>query len=91
MFNKCYSIKVTKINKKRKKYMPDFNIKAMQEVIIVIGDSGGDGGAVIVTPHGLKKVPDNNPELRKAFKAIVDNYAILKRGVENQNITTRSM
>lgn len=59
--------------------MPDLNIKATQEVIIVIGDSGGDGGAVIVTPNGLKKVPDNNPELRKAYEAIVKNYAVLKK------------
>lgn len=62
----------------------DLNIKAMQEVIIVIGDAGGDGGAVIVTPKGLKKVPDNNPELRKAFQAIVKNYAILKKAAIEQ-------
>jgi hypothetical protein len=59
--------------------MSDLNIKATQEVIIVIGDSGGDGGAMIVTPHGLKRVPDNNPELRRAYEAIVKNYAILKK------------
>lgn len=62
--------------------MPDFNIKATQEVIIVIGDAGGDGGAWVVTPHGLKRVPDNNPELRAAYKTIVKNYAVLKKGVE---------
>ena len=64
--------------------MPDLNIKAAQEVIIVIGDAGGDGGAIIVTPNGLKKVPDNNPELRKAYEAIVKNYAVLKKAaIEN--------
>lgn len=61
--------------------MPDLNLKAAQEVIIVIGDAGGDGGGYVVTPNGLKKIPDNNPELREAFRAIVKNYAILKRGV----------
>lgn len=65
--------------------MPDLKLKAAQEVIIVIGDAGGDGGAVIVTPNGLKKVPDNNPELRKAFEAIVKNYAILKKAAVAQH------
>ena len=64
--------------------MPDLNIKATQEVIIVIGDAGGDGGAYIVTPNGLKKVPDNNPESREAYKAIVKNYAILKKAVRER-------
>ena len=65
--------------------MPDLkNIRATQEVIVIIGDSGGDGGGTIVTPHGLKRVPDNNPELREAFKAIMKNYAILKKGVAEQ-------
>lgn len=64
--------------------MPDFNIKATQEVIIVIGDAGGDGGAVIVTPNGLKKVPDNNPELRKAYESLVKNYAVLKKAAIEQ-------
>lgn len=66
--------------------MPDFNIKATQEVIIVIGDSGGDGGAVIVTPNGLKKVPDNNPELHKAYEALVKNYAVLKKAALEQRV-----
>lgn len=66
--------------------MPDLNIKATQEVIIVIGDSGGDGGAIIVTPNGLKKVPDNNPELREAYRAIVKNYAVLKRAAVEERI-----
>lgn len=64
--------------------MPDLKIKATQEVIIVIGDSGGDGGAIVVTPNGLKKVPDNNPELRKVYQALVKNYAVLKKAaIEN--------
>lgn len=70
--------------------MPDLNIKATQEVIIIIGDAGGDGGGWIVTPNGLKKVPDNNPELREAFQNIVKNYAVLKRGVVNQNATRQN-
>jgi hypothetical protein len=66
--------------------MPDLNIRATQEVIIVIGDSGGDGGAVVVTPHGLKRVPGNNPELRKAYNELVRNYAILKNAALKQEV-----
>ena len=66
--------------------MPDLNIKATQEVIIVIGDAGGDGGYFVVTPNGLKKVPDNNPELRKAYEAIVKNYAVLKKAVAREEV-----
>ena len=65
--------------------MPDFNVEATQKVIIIIGDSGGDGGAIIVTPNGLKRVPDNNPELRQAYDALVKNYAVLeKAALENK-------
>lgn len=66
--------------------MPNLNLKATQEVIIIIGDAGGDGGHFVVTPNGLKKVPDNNPELRKAFEAIVKNYAVLKKAVAKEKI-----
>lgn len=60
--------------------MPDLkNLKLTEEVIIVIGDAGGDGGAIIVTPKGLKRVPDNNPELQEAYKALTKNYAVLKK------------
>lgn len=64
--------------------MPDLNIKATQEVIIIIGDAGGDGGYWIVTPNGLKKVPDNNPELREAYKNILKNFAVLKKATLDQ-------
>lgn len=66
--------------------MPDFNIKATQEVIIIIGDAGGDGGHFVVTPHGLKRVPDNNPETRKAFESIIKNYAVLKKAVAEEKV-----
>ncbi|HEU5187040.1 MAG TPA: hypothetical protein VFT87_00905 [Candidatus Saccharimonadales bacterium] len=62
----------------------DLNLKATQEVIVIIGDSGGDGGGWMVTPKGLKKIPDNNPELAQAFKAIVRNYAVLKKGLDKE-------
>jgi len=64
--------------------MPDLDLRAEQKVIIVIGDARGDGGAWVVTPHGLKRVPDNNPELHRAFEAVVKNYAILEKAVQEQ-------
>lgn len=66
--------------------MPDLNLRAAQEVIIIIGDANGDGGHFVVTPHGLKRVPDNNPGLRKAFDAIVKNYAVLKKAVAEEKV-----
>ncbi len=71
--------------------MPDLNVKATQEVIVIIGDAGGDGGAWVVTPHGLKRVPDNNPELREAYRAIVKNYTILKKAVVNEKVVGRNI
>lgn len=69
--------------------MPDLNIKATQQIIVIVGDSGGDGGATILTPNGLKKVPDNNPELRKAYEALLKNYAILEKGVLENKVAGR--
>jgi hypothetical protein len=74
------------LTKTKRIHMPDLKLKATQEVIVIIGDAGGDGGHFVVTPHGLKRVPDNNPELRKAFESIVKNYAILKKGVAEEKV-----
>lgn len=71
--------------------MPDLNIKATQQIIVIVGDSGGDGGATILTPNGLKKVPDNNPELRKAYEALLKNYAILEKGVLENKVAGRQV
>lgn len=69
---------VNALNKKDIK-MPEIRpIKATQEVIIVIGDSGGDGGSLVITPNGVIKVPSNNPEGREAFNSLVKSYAKLK-------------
>jgi hypothetical protein len=59
--------------------MPDFNnFKAMEEVILVIGDSRGDGGYSVLTPHGVIHVPGNNPEAREAYTAMMKHYAVLQ-------------
>ena len=52
--------------------------KEAEEVILVIGSNGSDGGYSVITPHGLKKVPGNNPEARAAFAAIAKSHASLQ-------------
>jgi hypothetical protein len=54
------------------------NIKAVEEIILVIGQRGGDGGYSVLTPHGIKKVPSNNPEAREAFNAVEKSFAKLQ-------------
>jgi|GEM_PF-2513376 len=63
------------------------NFKAMEEVILVIGNMGGDGGYSVLTPHGVKKVPSNNPEAREAYATIAKGYAMLKElAVKQQEV-----
>lgn len=52
--------------------------KFMEEIILVIGNSGGDGGYSVLTPHGIVKVPSNNPEAREAAQAVMKGYAALQ-------------
>ncbi|WP_047492370.1 hypothetical protein [Terriglobus sp. TAA 43] len=47
------------------------NIKEIEEVIMVIGSKGSDGGYSVLTPHGLLHVPGNNPLIREAYAALV--------------------
>ncbi len=56
---------------------PD-NFKAMEEVILVIGNIGGDSGYSVLTPHGVVHVPGNNPEAREAVSALTKSYAALQ-------------
>ncbi len=64
--------------------MHNLNMRATQEIIVIIGQEGGDGGYWVITPNGLKRVPDNNPELRHAYEAIVKNHAILQKAALKQ-------
>jgi hypothetical protein len=59
--------------------MPDINFKAMEEVILVIGSTGGDAGYSVLTPHGVIHVPGNNPEAHAAYEEIAKSYAVLQR------------
>lgn len=63
------------------------NFKAIEEVILVIGNAGGDGGYSVLTPHGVVKVPSNNPEAREAYATIAKGYATLKElAVKQQEV-----
>jgi hypothetical protein len=53
-------------------------IKATEEVILVIGQAGSDGGYSVLTPQGIRKVPSNNPEARAAFDAVAKSFATLQ-------------
>lgn len=53
-------------------------LKLMEDVILVIGDIGGDSGYSVLTPHGVIHVPGNNPEAQEAASALVKNYAVLQ-------------
>lgn len=64
---------------------PD-KFKFMEDIILVIGDVGGDGGYSVLTPHGVRKVPSNNPETREAAEALVKSYAILQEAALRQEV-----
>jgi len=57
--------------------MPDIKLK--EEVILVIGNSGGDAGYSVLTPHGIIHVPGNNPEAREAFETLQRSYNKLQQ------------
>jgi hypothetical protein len=56
--------------------MPDIRLK--EEVILVIGVVGSDGGYSVLTPHGLKRIPGNNPMAREAYDAVMKSYTKLQ-------------
>ena len=59
-------------------------IKATEEVILVIGNAGGDGGSSVLTPHGLVHVPGNNPLMREALAVLLKSYAKVQEIAEKQ-------
>ena len=54
------------------------NIKEMEEIILVIGSMGSDAGYSVLTPHGVVRVPGNNPMAREAFETLKRSYARLQ-------------
>jgi hypothetical protein len=54
------------------------NIREMEEIILVIGRMGSDAGYTVITPHGPKHVPGNNPMAREAFETLKQSYAKLQ-------------
>lgn len=70
--------------------MPDFNnFKAMEEIILVIGNMGGDGGYSVLTPHGVVHVPGNNPMAHEAIEAMMKSYKALQEVATRQIQETR--
>ena len=54
-------------------------IHLKEEVILVIGAIGSDAPYTVLTPHGPKRVPGNNPFAREAFEALTKSYAKLQQ------------
>lgn len=54
------------------------NFRAMEEIILVIGQLGSDGGYSVLTPHGVVHVPGNNPLAREAVEAMTKSYKALQ-------------
>ena len=49
-----------------------------EEVILVIGSEGSDAGYKVLTPHGIVKVPGNNPEARVALETLAKGFEKLQ-------------
>ena len=54
------------------------NLKAIEEVILVIGTRGSDAGYNVLTPHGVVHVPGNNPEAREAYATLTKSFVKLQ-------------
>ncbi len=54
------------------------NIHLQEEILLVVGALGSDAGSKVLTPHGVKKVPSNNPEAREAYETLTKSYAKLQ-------------
>ncbi len=52
--------------------------KAVEEIILVIGNMGGDAGYSVLTPHGVVRVPGNNPLAKEAFSALKASFTKLQ-------------
>jgi hypothetical protein len=53
-------------------------IQLKEEIILVIGAFGSDAGYKVLTPHGVKVVPDNNPLAREAYAQLTKSFAKLQ-------------
>jgi hypothetical protein len=64
-------------------------IHLKEEVILVIGAIGTDAPYSVLTPHGLKHVPGNNPMAREAYEALTKSYAKLQQIAQTGEQTVR--
>ena len=53
-------------------------IHLKEEILLVIGAFGSDAGYSVLTPHGVKHVPGNNPMAREAYAELTKSYAKLQ-------------
>jgi hypothetical protein len=53
-------------------------IHLKEEIILVIGASGSDASVKVLTPHGVKVIPSNNPMAREAYAELTKSYAKLQ-------------
>jgi hypothetical protein len=53
-------------------------IHLKEEIILVIGAFGSDAGYSVLTPHGVKHIPGNNPMAREAYETLTKSYAKLQ-------------
>lgn len=61
-------------------------IHLQEEIILVIGAIGSDAGYSVLTPHGVKHVPGNNPMAREAYEELTKGYAKLQEIAQKERI-----
>lgn len=71
--------------------MPPSTLKEKEEVILVIGNMGGDAGYSVLTPHGIVHVPGNNPMAREAIESMMKGYTALQEiGLRERSAAERT-
>jgi hypothetical protein len=61
-------------------------IHLKEEIIMVIGAFGSDAGYSVLTPHGVKHVPGNNPMAREAYAELTKSYAKLQEIAQKERV-----
>lgn len=65
-------------------------IQLKEEIILVIGAFGSDAGYSVLTPHGVKHVPGNNPMAREAYGELTKSYAKLQEIAQKERMAEQS-
>lgn len=56
------------------------------EIVILLG--GGDGGVLVITSHGIRRIPPFNPDVIRELKA-VNNLIRVEGGGEAKDVAAR--